>query len=238
MSKRPLRRLLLGLSLLLPLGVHSAGSADFSPAEQMLFMSDHLGKLSPPRTLHYAFHKRGTLEENYDDTVRIVLSPQADGSCCVGRGEFLSEGRRVILPDVEDASGNPVILYFLENDVRNMQRLTKGQANHFRKRIRMAIYNGAAMRESTFVYRGRSIPGHEISISPYLDDPNRARFESLAGKQYVFLLSEAVPGGVFGISTRVGSEGDDAAPLIVEEMLIEGGEAFADTRSSPAKAIR
>lgn len=237
MTKQPLRRLLLGLALLLPLGVQSADKADFSPAEQMLFMSNHLGNLSPPRTLHYTFHKRGTLEENYDDKVRIALSPQADGSCCVGRGEFLSEGRRVILPDVEGASGNPVILYFLENDVRNMQRLTKGQANHFRKRIRMAIYNGAAMRETTFVYQGRGIPGHEISISPYLDDPNRMRFESLARKQYFFLLSEAVPGGVFGIRTRVGSEADNASPLIVEEMIIEGGETFADSPNTPAKAI-
>lgn len=237
MVNRLPRRFLLGLALLLPLSTYSADEPDYSPAERMLFMRNHLANITPPQTLQYAFHKRGTLEENYDDTVRIVLRAQADGTCCMGRGEFLSDGRRVVLPDIDGASGNPVILYFLENEVRNMQRLTKGQANHFRKRIRMAIYEGAAVRETSFIYQGRSVPGHEISISPYVDDPSRARFARFADKQYKFLLSDAVPGGVLGIRTLLGAEAGTTAPLLIEEMLIEGGEPLAEIRPTPAKAI-
>ena len=35
-------------------------------------------------------------------------------------------------------------------------------------------------------------------VTTFLDDPLRVRFEKLAGKQYVFTLSDAVPGGIYG----------------------------------------
>ena len=48
------------------------------------------------------------------------------------------------MPDIEGGEGgNPVTMYFLENDVRGMQRLTKGSQVHFRKQIRMALYKSA-----------------------------------------------------------------------------------------------
>jgi hypothetical protein len=48
----------------------------------------------------------------------------------------------------------------------------------------------------------------------------RARFEALAGKRYVFTLSDQVPGGVVGIRSQV--DGAGAPPLLVEEMTLEG----------------
>jgi hypothetical protein len=101
-----------------------------------------------------------------------------------------------------------------------MQRLTKGQPNYFRKRIRMAVYQGATMSESSVSYRGRNVAARQITLTPYVDDPLRVRFETLAGKRYVFTLSDQVPGGVVGIRTQV--DGAGALPLLVEEMTLEG----------------
>ncbi len=231
------RRLLPALALLLALtGAAAADDVpDYSPAERALFMTDHLRNVSPPATLRYRFHKAGTLEPGFDDAVTIVLSAQADGGCCNARGEFLSGTRRIELPEVEGARGNPAILYFLEHDVREMQRLTKGQSSHFRKRIRMAIYNAAQARETGFEFEGRTVRGREISIAPYLDDPNRGRFAQHAGKEYVFMLSDDVPGGVFGIRTRSAPAAGGEA-LIVEEMFIEGARPPSDARPTTAKA--
>lgn len=226
-SSHFIRRRLLVLATLVvaatPLGVQAADEQDYSAAERSLFMTKHLANVTPPNALQYRFIKAGSLEDGFDDKVRILLEREADGTCCSGRGEFLSAERKVVLPDVEHAEGNPVILYFLERDVRDMQRLTKGQPNHFRKRIRMAIYNDAQVRPAQFDYQGRAVEGEEITIKPYLADPNRHRFEEHAGKEYVFMLSDAVPGGVFGIRTRSGPEGKLAQPLIIEEMVIDGG---------------
>jgi hypothetical protein len=220
----------LGLALSwLPLS--AAAAEDYSQAERLIFMSDQLHDVKPPATIGYSFKKSGALEDGYADRVSIALAAQADGSCCVGRGEFLSGARRLMLPDVENARGNPVITYFLEHDVRDMQRLTKGQPAHFRRMIRSAIYKGAEVTDTTLRYRGRDVRGHEITIAPYLDDPVRARFEKFARKRYVFLLSDDVPGGVYGIRSSIGAQNVDAPPLIVEELLIDGAEPGVAPRS-------
>jgi len=203
------------------------GPKDFSPAERALFMTDRFSTLRPPMTLRYAFHRSGSMESGFDDKVSIALKAQANGRCCDASGDFLSGEHKVELPPVEGATGNPVMLYFLERDVREMERLTKGKQAYFRKRIRMAIYQGAQQRAVTLGYRGKAVAGQEFTINPYLDDPNRPRFEQLSNKRYVFTMSDAVPGGVYGIRALVAdtAKGADAPPLIAEELLIEGADA-------------
>jgi hypothetical protein len=202
----------------------SDSANDFSPAERALFMSNQIGSLHPPMALRYAFHKSGSLEPAFDDRVVVQLRAEADGSCCAASGEFLSGERRIQLPDVDDAKGNPVILFFLEREVREMHRLTTGPENYFRKRIRMAIYNGASVRDVSLRYRGAAVPGREIVITPYSDDPNRPRFEKFADKQYTFTLSDAVPGGVVAIRSQVADKTSAAMPLAVEELIVDGAE--------------
>lgn len=195
---------------------------DYSHAERIIFMSEHLGTVQPPQTLAYRFSKHGSLEADFEDTVTLRLSPTTAGACCNGEADFLSAERRLALPEVEGARANPVILYFLEHDVRDMSRLTKGQQNHFRKRIRMAIYQDAKVEERALEYLGRRISARQVLITPYAEDPSRSRFEQYADKQYVFWLSDEVPGGVFGIASRMNAPEAGAEPLIVEEMYLEG----------------
>jgi len=200
---------------------------DFSAAERALFMTDQFAKLRPPMTLRYQFHRSGSLEPGFDDKVAIVLKGHSDGRCCDATGEFLSGERKIELPPVEGATGNPVTLFFLERDVREMQRMTTGKSPYFRKRIRMAIFQSAQQRSVTLRYRGKAVAGQEFTITPYVDDPNRPRFEQFANKRYVFTLSDAVPGNVYGIRTLVvdAAKGADAPPLLTEELLIDGADA-------------
>jgi hypothetical protein len=229
--------LLLAAATLLPTTAPGAEepAKNFSAAERALFMTDQFAKLRPPLTLRYRYHSSGSLVTAFDDTVAIALkATPGGGRCCDATGEFLSGERKVELPPVEGASGNPVTLFFLERDVREMERLTKGKSNYFRKRIRMAIFEGAQQRAVTVRYRGKPVAGQEFTISPYLDDPNRPRFEQLATKRYVFTLSDAVPGGVYGIRALVadGAKGAEAPPLLTEELLIDGAEAASGRAGS------
>lgn len=217
------------IALVLPSAVVLAEDPpkEFSAAERALFMTDQFTALRPPMTLRYRFHRSGSLAPAFDDKVAITLKAQSGGRCCDATGEFLSGERKLELPPVEGATGNPVTLFFLERDVREMQRLTTGKSPYFRKRIRMAIFQGAQQRAVTLQYRGKAIAGQEFAISPYLDDPNRPRFEQFANKRYVFTLSDAVPGKVYGIRTLVvdAAKGADAPPLLAEELLIDGADA-------------
>ncbi len=223
-SPSALRHAAAALAALLGLAAPALAAEDFSAAERALFMTNQLAALKPPATLNYSFSKAGSMEEAFDDKVSIKLKAKADGKCCAAAAEFLGGPRKLSLPEVDEAEGNPVVLYFLERDIREMSRLTKGQPNYFRKRIRMAIYDGAKITEVSLPYRGKTIAAREISIAPYLDDPLRARFEKLANKQYVFTLSDAVPGGVYAVRTRIDGESAAAAPLMVEEMVIDGAK--------------
>jgi hypothetical protein len=203
------------------LGGHAAAATEFSAAEQALFVANHLAALKPSTTLHYRFRKSGSLEPGFDDTASMALSAQPDGKCCAAAAEFLSGTRRLALPAIEGAQGNPVILYFLERDIREMQRLTKGQPNYFRKRIRIAVAEAATIRDVTLPFQGRNVAAKEIIVTPYADDPLRARFEQFINKRYVFTLSDAVPGGVLSIRTQVDAAAAGTPPLLAEEMALE-----------------
>ena len=199
----------------------AVAAPEFSTAEQALFVTNHLSALKPSTTLHYRLRKSGSLEPGFDDKASIALSAQPDGKCCAATAEFLSGPRRLALPDIEAAQGNPVILFFLERDIREMERLTKGKANYFRKRIRIAVAEAATIRDVTLPFDGRNIAAKEISITPYADDPLRARFEQLINKRYVFTLSDAVPGAVLSIRTQVDAAAAGTPPLLAEEMALE-----------------
>lgn len=212
---------LLALALALLTGAAHAAS-EFSAAEQALFVDNHLAKLRPPQVLNYRFAKTGSMEPGFEDTVRLNLSALPDKTCCVAKAQFFTGARQMRQPDIEGVQGNPAIMYFLERDIREMERLTKGKANYFRKRIRMAVFQAATIREVSLPFRGKSVAVREISIDPYVDDPNRPKFEKLAGKHYVFMLSDGVPGGLYGIRTRIDGETADAPALMTESLLIDG----------------
>lgn len=217
--------------LLLPAAAGAAN--DFSAAEQALFLGTPLARMTPPQTLDYSFRKTGTLESPFDDTVKLDLKARPDGRCCTVTPRFFSGDRAMKQPEVDNAQGNPAVMYFLERDIREMQRLTGGQPNYFRKRIRMAVYQGATLRELTLPYRGQPVAVKEFSIAPYMDDPNRPRFAKLANKRYAFYVSDAVPGGLYAIRTRIDGAAPTDAPLMLEEMLLDGGESPPPSGSKP-----
>jgi hypothetical protein len=199
----------------------AAAAEEFSPAERALFMTDHLRGLATPATLRYTFRKSGNLEESFEDKVTVTLKAQPKAQCCTATTEFLGGARRVKLPEVESAPGNPVILHFLEREIHEMQRLTKGQPNYFRKRIRMAVFQGAQVSDIKVPYRGEMVVARQIAISPYADDPLRARYEKLADKQYIFTLSKDVPGGIYAILARVNGASPEGPPLLAEEIILD-----------------
>lgn len=220
--------LILAALLALSLNAHAAGAEtdkqDFSPAERILFMARHLDNVKLPSTLRYRFTQSGSAEPGVEGAATVTVRAMAGSkACCQASGSFLSGEREVSLPPLDVAEGNPVVMYFLENDIRTMNRLTKGSQTYFRKRLRMAIYNGATVQPVRLQWQGREVEGQEIVLRPFTDDPNAFRFQKYVGKEYRFLLSQAVPGGVYAIRTFVGPEAGGTEPLLREELLIEGG---------------
>ena len=204
-----------------------AGSGAISAAEQQIFLAPHLQGLKPGTVLRYAFVHAGSMEAGYGGPVELRLSAGAGGRCCdVSAPAFPEAQGPRTLPAVEGATSNPVILYFLEHDLREMQRLTKGQMNHFRRRIRLALAEDARSDDTRVRYQGREMAARRVLISPYLDDPMRNRFEQYAAKRYEFVLAD-VPGGVVQLRTVLAGSQAGAQPLLEETLTLEGAELGA-----------
>jgi hypothetical protein len=220
---------LLDLLLSAALLACSAGAAADQPvsaAEDRLFLSDHLGNLPPNSVLRYAYSKAGSLEAPREGTVRMTVTPSTAGPGRQASVEFLTGTEKLDLPVIDAATANPVILFFLERDVREMQRRTSGQASYFRKRLRMALADAAEIRPVTFKFAGQSVSGQEITVRPYRDDPLKTRFEQMAGKIYTFMFSDQVPGMLYQMRTVVDapSGADGAAPVLEETLTLLGTE--------------
>lgn len=189
-----------------------------SKAEILLFQTNHLAFLENTSRLTYEFHKQGDLEPGFGDRVEIVVNAR-DGKKSVSTN-YLSGSHKSDFPAVDDAHGNPVLMYFLERDIREMQRLTGGHWIFFKKRIRMALADDAIVRPVSFLYDGAEAKGQEVRITPFAGDPLRPKFEKFADKYYVFTLSDAVPGGVYQLRAVVPPEKTTGAekPLMEETL--------------------
>ncbi|MFM2066905.1 MAG: hypothetical protein RLZZ584_1814 [Pseudomonadota bacterium] len=190
-------------------------SPEPSLAERLLFMQPHLAGLALPAQLVYDIEQSdsGDTAHTFSDTARVSLSAGADGKCCDASGDFLSGARALRLPDVPGVTSNPLLLYFLEFEVRRLQQASKGQAAHFRRRIRLALVDAATVRDIEIEHGGRRLTAQEISITPFLADPYRTRFEQEATRRYRFVLSDALPGRFHEIAIDQPGRGDSPRRL-------------------------
>lgn len=213
------RALLLGAFLAVGLASSGASAQDrISEAETLLFQTDHLKNVAPETTLSYAFRKSGSAETGFDDTVELRVRG-VDGAKGASVA-FFTGARKIACPEATRAEGNPVLLCFLEREIREMERLTGGKPGYFRRAIRLALARSANVAGTRLSFAGRKLAAREVTITPYVDDPLKNRIGKYASKTYVFTLSAAVPGGVHSVRSFVPSPTGvpDDAPLLEERL--------------------
>ncbi len=210
----------LGL-LLVPLlcrpGLAHADPVPISPAETMLFMTPHLQEVQPPSRLHYAFRKSGTLEKGFSETVDVDVTTGPDGKRQTAVRAFSSAGQ-VSSPELEQAETNPALLFYLEREVGEMTRLTRGSTFHFTKQIRIALAESAQIQDVEIEFGGRKLRARQITISPYKSDPYADRYpdQRLMAKQYVFTICETIPGRLYQVRGVVPATSGEA---VIDETL-------------------
>jgi hypothetical protein len=212
------------------LGITGANAADqpISEAEKQMFVTNHLKNVQLPSTLRYHFEKSGSLEDGYQDDATMVVEKGNASKGRMVKVNYLTGKNNFKLPDLPDAEGNPIILFYLERELAEMKRLTGGSPNYYRKRIRLALVEEASVKPVTIKYEGKDVKGSEIRISPYTNDPARPRYEKFAEKYYVFTLSDQIPGGVYqmrGVLTDKGAGNGQAPATLLEETLTFTGSS-------------
>jgi hypothetical protein len=197
-----------------PTASPSAAAAQEQPVtavESLLFESDHLAGVTLPVKLEYRFSWNGA--KPFEDRVLLAVSSARHVEV-----DYLSDGHHVNYPAVDDAHGNPLLLCFLEHDLREMARETGGRVDYFRRLVRRAMAApGVAIEPISVKLVDREVPASRIRIEPFRADPNAAlHYQRLAGKRYEFVFSTAVPGQIVNLSSNVPTEGGETQTARVD----------------------
>jgi hypothetical protein len=214
-----MRQVVFGIALIA--SCQTLQAQEISKAEKMLFLENHFKNVSPPETLEYDYVQTGTEGKGFMDVVFLDVKKKNNDGSVVLSSQFLTDDRKVPIPEAEQFEGNPAIQGFLERDINEMKRLTGGSTSYFRKRIRLALAESAKVEPVTVSYKGNDFAGQRITIEPYLDDPMKDKFRQYVGKKYTFVLSEKVPGSVFEIKSSIPTSGASVDKENSESKLIE-----------------
>ncbi len=174
-------------------------ASQLSEANQALYTTNHLKSITEPATLIYDFERKGGLGGALKDAVEEKITEVLPSGRKNLSFQFLSGENRIRFPPQYGFNGNPIFMMFLEHDVRELQRLTGGNALYFRNRIRNALAGSAEVNPTSFTFQGETYNGTEIRIQPYLNAGLAHRFPKFARRIYVFILSDEIPGGFFRV---------------------------------------
>lgn len=217
--------LALGLAAMIVTAAPVRAADEFSAAEQKVFLDNHLKNIPKATTIGYHYRQTGKAEDSYEDEVKLVVGEGAADKRSLAV-DYLSGKHKVDLPSIEGATGNPVLLYFLEHDIRDMHDRLGGQQAYFRKRIRLALADAATVKPVKLSYRGRNVDGNEVSIEPYINDALKDRLGAFVAKRYVFVLSDAVPGAVYELRTDTpAASGSSPSPAVATSLKIVDGKS-------------
>lgn len=195
----------------------AADTDEISPAERLIFTTDHLHGIAQQTELDYALLSSDQSARSKDIVKVLVLSPDN----AKGDAQVFDHRGAVPLPN-GGLQCNPVIIYFLERDITEMQQLTGGQRRYFQQRLRLALAAGPRIETVTSQIGGKSVKAQQIVVQPYLNDPNADRFAQYTGKRYTFLIADTVPGQVALIRTDVpGPNNDFAHPLHTQTLSFQ-----------------
>ena len=216
------RALLLATFALLPLAAAAEDAPPpSSPAQRALFETPHLASIRAPQELDYAFRREEEGKPAVEDRITMdVRTAEADGRHDV-YPEFLSGERRIGYPPALGFHGNPLLMYVLDRDTRELAAATGGSTMWFRMRIRAALAQRATLRDLPAGDATGAGPATEVAITPFEGEARAKRYQQ---RRYVFTLAEAVPGGIAEIRTILpGGDGPAGAePTVTETVSFAG----------------
>ncbi|OUW06053.1 MAG: hypothetical protein CBD16_00590 [Betaproteobacteria bacterium TMED156] len=195
---------------------------EITKAETLLFLNNHLKKIKSSKKFTYLIRTSGSLAKKNKDFINVFLT--FDKNMSSVKAELESGKTTSYLNPIKSPESNPIILYFLERDILEMKKLTGGQPNYFRKRIRTALAEGPIVKKIKIKYNSKKIDALSFSIKPYATDPlrntaGRSKYKKFSKKKYTFVLSKNVPGEIYSITANIPSKIKENS-LIVDELIL------------------
>ena len=202
-----MKRLALALALMLAAGPAAAG-----PLSDLIMASGLLADAPAGEVLRYAHDRRLPAEAPDAELPRagqdyVLPKPVVDGVAILpavpGEGgtqlvlTLAEAGESRDVASFPAQGANPMLLFFLENVVRNVAAQTGGSPFYIRNRLRDAL----VAADLGPVQDGRAV----IALHPFAADPNRARLGAFAELTLTLALDPARPGRLLDLKADTGA---------------------------------
>ncbi len=193
-----------------------------SPAQVALFETPHLRNVEHAETLDYGFVRDGAA--GFADKIAIhIRKVNADGTKSLSF-DYLTGDHQISFPELDNFSGNPLLMLTLERDVAEMKEQVGLSASYFRNKIREAFVTKATITDATFTLNGAAVPSREVTVRPFEGDQRLERIPSLQAKSYTFVLADSVPGTLAEIRIGIPADVAMAAPAFNQRTVFTGVE--------------
>ena len=191
-----------------------------SPAQILLFETQHLQNVTRAGTLGYAYVRDGAA--GFADTVAVhIRQINPDGSKNLSF-DYLTGLHQVVFPELDHFRGNPLLMLTLERDVADMKDQVGLSTSFFRNKLRQAFVDRAAVTDGTFMLNGAAVPAKVVTVRPFTDEARLERISQLQAKTYTFVLSDQVPGTIAEIRIDMPRDERMGAPAFEQRTTFQG----------------
>ena len=114
--------------------------------------------------------------------------------------------------------GNPMIMYFVETVVRDMAGTAGGSPFYIRNRVKASLIEDAPVEDVEVEYKGTLVKAKSVTLSPFRDDPNRAKMRGFENLALTITMSDQVPGWYHSLKADTGSN------LYTNEIVLQPSE--------------
>jgi hypothetical protein len=197
-----------------------------STAQIALFETPHLHNVDHPEALLYRFERAGAgaFTDSIDERIEKIHD---DGTKYVGFN-FLNGEHHEFFPAVDNFRGNPLLMLFLEHDVREMRDQTGIAATYYRNRIREAFIDRAEVADVQFTLDGKPVPARRITLQPFTDDQRLDRMPEIKRKTYTFVLADQVPGTIAELAAEEPADTNAGTAGLREQITFVRAEPLKD----------
>jgi hypothetical protein len=198
---------------------------DKQGVRDILFDTPQLDKVDAGSELTYNFNRSVSeaklLGPDFSDKIKLsVLKAGEDGRRDVSIAIFTGDRGRDAR-NIEGLTANPVLVFYLDRAVANLTTLAGGSKGYLKNRFRLALRTTAKIDPVKIEYNGKSVDGHHVWVTPYINDPNKEKMSGYEGARFDFYVSDDVPGYLVELTAHFESS-QAGAPKLDERIVLEG----------------
>lgn len=186
------------LRMALALGLICGGmaAAEPVPVYDLLFREGTLDTLDRGGALTYrrtVANARDT-ESAVHATGDIILGFTTEDGVEMAELDFRQDERHRLMGRFPASVGNPMIMVFYEQVVRDMAATAGGSPFYIRNRIKEAMTRPTEVVPGTAEVAGREVATQTVALRPFEGDPNQARMMGFGDLELTVVMSDEVPG--------------------------------------------